>query len=83
MSKIVKKLLGSIEENLSEVNLEGDEVTLTFMVFTSSGGATRSGHLRLNLKDVLEAITLIDRRITKVRRIERELEELKKKRKAK
>ena len=78
MSKIIKKILSSLEGNLDEANLNEEDVTLSLMVYTADGGATKSGHLRLNLKDVLDAINLIDKRVTKVRRLEKLVEGLKK-----
>ncbi len=73
MSKEIKKILDSLEEDLSAISLEEEQIVLSVIVEAQKENVVHYGSLKFKLKDILDALRLIDKIITSVRRIRKKL----------
>jgi len=79
MAKEILTLLEKVGDDLAELCLPSADFTLNMMIYTSSPGVTRTGHLRFKLDDVLAAVTMINKRLNKVNKLEKRVKLLEKK----
>ena len=80
MAKELLKLLDKVKADLQELNLPSESFTLSALIYSHSDakGVTRTGQIRFALTDVLDAMATVNRRINKIRKLEKRITVLEK-----
>jgi predicted transcriptional regulator len=81
MAKEIIKLLDNIREDLDNLGMKAEELTLSMLIYTSPSGsvATRTGQIRFNLEEVVEALEVINKKLNAVNKLKKRIEKLEKK----
>lgn len=79
--KQIKSLLDKIEEDLAVIGLPAEVVTLSTLVYNHTNGTTRTGSLKFNLAEVIEALDAANKKLNKIKKLEKRVSKLEKKRK--
>lgn len=81
MAKELLKILDSIDSSLGELGLSSEMFTVSTLIYTTAGGAVRSGQIKCSLDELMEAIVAVNRKLSKISKLEKRLKALESKKK--
>jgi len=81
MAKEIKKLLENVKASLEVLKIPVDNCVAYLSIYQQSETATQYGRINFMLEDLLAAATKINKGLSKIRKLEKRIEKLEKKKK--